>query len=319
MEESRERIYKKVSWKIRAESRSVLSVRKMEKKRLFLLSAASVAALLVVSAGLLCTYHLGYRQGTGQLSQTYIETKVPNGTISSLTLPDGTQVVLNSGSTLVYPSFFAGERQVLLSGEAYFDVAKDEKGRPFVAHSDKLSVKVKGTCFSFKAYKDDHQTTLTLESGHVNVLPADHTEETIALEADEQLVFNNQTRELERKIVNSKDYTSWKDAVAVKPEEQYVLDNQTGKGTLQKVETDDYTSWKEGVLTFRDQTLAEIAAVLERRFDVGIRIGSDVLSDDRYGAQFKYGENLEEILEKLSYKRNWTFKKQNGIIQIETK
>ena len=210
----------------------------------------------------------------------------PLGVTTKITLPDGTVVTLNGGSKLTYPTLFAGkERCVSLSGEGFFEVAKDAE-HPFLVNADNLSVKVLGTKFGFKSYKDDNQTIVTLKEGLVKAMPSN------------------------KEAVNG---------IVLRPNQQLVLDNRTGEFQCRNVNTAEYLSWKEGVLYFRDTTLDEIAKILERKFNVKILIASESLKNDRYFAHFGYNENLEQILTLLSHKRFWKYEKKNGTIEIRKK
>ena len=94
---------------------------------------------------------------------------VPRGKEFSLRLSDGTQVWLNSESSLVFPVRFGdGPREVTVTGEAYFDVAHDASRR-FVVHADTVSVSVYGTAFNLSAYADEGTIETTLVRGSVEV------------------------------------------------------------------------------------------------------------------------------------------------------
>ena len=104
---------------------------------------------------------------------------VSQGRIGTLTLSDGTQVKLNSGSTLSYPqqfSTFAHSREVYLEGEAFFKVVHQSK-QPFIVHIGNLKVKVLGTQFNIKAYPAEENITTTLAQGKVLVLSLIHISE----------------------------------------------------------------------------------------------------------------------------------------------
>jgi ferric-dicitrate binding protein FerR (iron transport regulator) len=278
MEESREAIYNKVERKIDINRRGWSYG---GKRFIRYFSMASAIALLIVSAGILA-YFYGYDTARGELAQGEVEINVPWGVVSQIVLPDGTKVTLNGGSQLTYPTAFAGERHVILSGEGFFDVSKDP-ANPFYVHTKKLSIKVLGTCFAFKAYAEDKQTLLTLQSGSVKVFTNAHEPE---------------------------------NGILLKPNQQIVLDNETQEYRCKNVIASDYTSWKDGILTFRSQTIEDIAVVLERHFRKKIYILSEKIGREQYTAQFKHGEGLEEILDKLSYKRPWKYIKRNGTIEI---
>ena len=94
---------------------------------------------------------------------------VPRGKEFSLRLSDGTQVWLNSESSLVFPVRFGdGPREVTVTGEAYFDVAHDASRR-FVVHADTVSVSVYGTAFNISSYADEGAIETTLVRGSVEV------------------------------------------------------------------------------------------------------------------------------------------------------
>ena len=212
-------------------------------------------------------------------SQAPIVVEVPEGAITHLTLSDGTQVTLNGGSSLTYPAEFSDNREVCLQGEGFFDVRKKMES-PFV-HTKQFSAKVLGTRFSFKAYDTDRQAVLTLERGSVQVL-TDHGKENMILS----------------------------------PNQQVIKDSHTGKLYCHEVDAEDYTCWKDGILVFKDQTLAEISTILERRFNVRIEIDSESIKYDKYVASFRKHVSLDDILKKLSYQRSWTYIQKDGKIKL---
>lgn len=132
---------------------------------------------------------------------------VPEGKDYSLTLPDGTQVWLNANSTLTYPTEFSRRnRTVRLVGEAYFDVACDEK-RPFTVETGSISTKVLGTEFNIRAYTAA-DTHVTLVNGSVSVSSDSHDKvispgEDATVE-DGRLVVSE---------VNVDDVTCWRDGI----------------------------------------------------------------------------------------------------------
>ncbi len=280
MEESRKTVWDKISSKTEAD----LLESSFKGHRIYrYLSIASVVAILIISVSSL-TYFGGYHSATRHFSETHVEVNVPAGTTSRLTLSDGTEVVLNGGSKLTYPASFTNERHISLRGEGFFDVAKDLH-KPFFVHSENLSVKVLGTRFGFKAYTDDTQTVVTLEEGSVNaIVPGEDAQNNITLLPHQQIIVDNLTKKFEQRNVTAYDYISWKD----------------------------------GILTFRNLTMQEISTLLERYFGRKINIMSEDLKKEQYTAQFKHAESLEEILEKLSYRREWKYKKHSDRIEITT-
>ena len=111
----------------------------------------------------------------------------------NITLPDGTQVLINSQSTLLYPQQFKGDtRCVYLVGEAGFKVKRDEE-HPFIVKSSDFQVTALGTEFNVTAYPDEEEVTATLISGKVLVEYNNQQGQEI-LKPNEQLAYNKRTR-----------------------------------------------------------------------------------------------------------------------------
>lgn len=185
---------------------------------------------------------------------------VPRGGEYVLTLADGTRVWMNSDSELRYPSRFeGGERRVSVTGEAYFQVAKDES-LPFVVEAGGAAVRVTGTEFNVMAYPDDDRVETTLVSGGVDV------------EA------NGQTRRIE-------------------PGSQAVYDKASGSLDVRAVDLALYTSWKDGLFEFRDMPLGAVARQLERWYDVEILFADPAVADIRFTGAVKKMKPLAFILD----------------------
>lgn len=148
---------------------------------------------------------LDYFLGDSGIFEGYNTMTVPRGAEYQLTLSDGTRVWLNAETELKYPVTFTGEvREVVLEGEAYFEVAKNS-ARPFVVKSEKLEIKVLGTSFNVKAYPQETQQA-TLVEGKVKINAGSHSRE---LQPGEQL--NYLAGEPEVRKVDVRAYVAWKD------------------------------------------------------------------------------------------------------------
>ncbi|MDR1407973.1 MAG: FecR domain-containing protein [Tannerella sp.] len=133
---------------------------------------------------------------------------VPYGKRSQLTLPDGTEVWLNSGTVLEFPVAFTGEtREIHLSGEMYIEVA-EARNKPFVVHTDGFRVQVYGTKFNISAYSDDDAQSIVLVEGNVSV-KADSDSEMFMTPHD-MLTYSHSR--WDRKHVDVTAYLSWKDS-----------------------------------------------------------------------------------------------------------
>lgn len=137
----------------------------------------------------------------------YNQLIVPVGKRSSISLPDGTTLWLNSGSRLIYPSVFAkNKREVYLDGEMFLSVAPD-KDRPFIVATNKIEIEVLGTMFNITAYEQDKEQSVVLVSGAVSV--KGKGKEEIRMKPNERLLVSDDKSSLT--VVNTSFYTSWKD------------------------------------------------------------------------------------------------------------
>ena len=114
---------------------------------------------------------------------------------TSLTLPDGTIVYLNSESSLSYPSRFNGDfRKVTLSGEAYFEVAKDPEKKFILSTTHQSQIEVLGTCFNVEAYEQNTEVITTLIEGKVDFMfEKDAGMKHVFLSPREKLVYDSET------------------------------------------------------------------------------------------------------------------------------
>lgn len=175
-------------------------------------------------------------------------------------LSDGTKVWLNSESTLGFNSRFDGkERVVELSGEAYFEVAKNPN-KAFIVRTKKMDVRVLGTQFNVKAYADEDYTYATLNEGKVSVNTADQK---IDLLPDEQLIF----------------------------------ENASGESTKKQVDAAIYSAWMKGKFVFKDERLEDIMLTISRWYDIKVFFKNPKIKEERFSMSLNRYENISKILE----------------------
>lgn len=253
------------------------------KRVLPLLSYAAVLLLALLCGMQYLWYH---QERMGIAGDAYTEFVVEKGGgKSSLLLPDGTKVLLNAGTTLRYPTRFAEkERNVYLEGEGYFEVTEN-KQKPFVVKLQGYDVKVLGTVFNVKAYPDMSYSTTTLVSGKVHLTSYDE-KGSVRME---QVLY---------------------------PEETASIDRQTGAITTARSDTEMQLAWKQGLYKFKDKPLEEIAAELERMYDVEIGIEDERLAQSRYTGSFVLENTIEEVLKPFGQYHKFRYEKNGRNIRI---
>ncbi len=251
--------------------------------------AAAVAALILASA---VFYWMGSRtQDLSVVAYNYIE--APMGSRSQVTLPDGSTVWLNAGSSIKYPSNFnLANRDLTLNGEAFFDVKKQDI--PFVVYAMDVAFRVLGTEFNLKAYDDDNTIEATLVSGSLKIEDA-HLDRArfreMVLEPNQKATFYRQQGDMaihqeaeEEEVVV---HTPAPAPAAAKPIERIQI--------MQKSSVDHEVSWKDGILIFDGEPLVGLVRILERRYDVTFVFEDDRLKEYKYSGTLK-DQTLEQVL-----------------------
>lgn len=216
----------------------------------------------------------------------YTTLRIPKGKKFEVVLSDGTEVFLNSGSSLRYPlQFIKGEqRDVFLKGEGFFSVEKDAD-HPFIVHTDGMEVEVLGTEFNITAYPEDLQSNTVLVEGSVKLSAAD-------------------------------DYKISEDAdIILEPGFKVEFNKSDGKSELTEVDTEIYTSWRDGKLIFKRLSFRQIIKILERHYDVEITNTYSSLNKEEFSASFDI-EPLEEVLTSFSENKKFKFIKKDDRVLI---
>jgi len=195
----------------------------------------------------------------------------------SIQLSDGSRVWLNATSSIKYPTAFTGnERVVELSGEGYFEIAKDAT-RPFkVKMADNTFVTVLGTHFNISDYTDESSRNITLLEGSVAVSKGDQRN---LLKPGEQL-----------KIENDRIYV------------------------VKGIDTEVVTGWKDGQFVFKDADIKKIMQHVKRWYDVEVVYQDDVAH--LFNASISRKEDLSKLLRLLELTGKIHFKVQNKTIYV---
>jgi len=245
-----------------------------------------VAAIFIIGIALFGIYQ--YMSRAGKPSQDmYIQSAtnkviIPKGQKGQLVLSDGTKIWLNSESTLEYPGTFGQEREVTLSGEAYFEVKSDEL-HPFLVQTHKLKIMVTGTTFNIKAYETDDRIETTLVEGRLSILNNDR--ELVILQPKESAVYSQKENSMNIMKLDAGALTM----VAEKP----IRRNRTEEMTPIEL----VSVWKEDKLIFQDELLGSIVAKLERWFNRKIHVSDPNLLNNEYNGKFVYNETVYQVLD----------------------
>ncbi|WP_052143731.1 FecR family protein [Wocania ichthyoenteri] len=212
----------------------------------------------------------------------YNTLSVPYGKRFDVTLSDGTHVHLNAGTTFKYPiKFIKGlSRKVfLITGEAYFDVTKDEN-HPFIANTDNINIRVLGTKFNISSYKEESQINTVLVEGSVSILKDGET-------------------------YNASSST-------VLPIEHMATWNKKGeKLVITETEVEDHIAWIEGRLILNEVPFNTIMKKLERQYDVTFVNNNKVLESRVFTARFDI-EDINQVMTSLSEAANFIYRINNN-------
>ena len=214
-------------------------------------------------------------------------------------MSDGSQVWLNAGSKLTYPEKFSGtQREVTLEGEGFFEVTKNPQ-LPFLVHAGKVTVRVLGTRFNVKAYSEDPNIETTLISGKVQVILDDDPEKEIVLSPNEKLTVSN-TR-------NSKAVSTDQSNNELK----FKLQSLPVASNINIPET----AWLSNKLIFNNESLDNVARMLERKYAVHINFQKEELKDEYVTGVFEK-ENIQQALDvlKMTTHFNYSIEGENVII-----
>ncbi len=236
-----------------------------------------VAAILLLPIVMLCVWQY-IRYGHEEIQE--LSFTANPGMTAKAQLPDGTVVVLNSNSTLTYPSTFKGKlREVKLSGEAYFSVTKDVK-HPFVVKTPyQANVKVYGTKFNVEAYPKDNLLTATLEEGSISLTYVDGKGN-----MEEKLIFPGQSisyRNNGQPMLNAEAYV------------------------------DAAKSWTEGKMIFRDTSAKDVLRQLEKCYHVKFVVHDAKVYENRFTGTME-NQHLDRVLNVLSQTSNMKFKQRKS-------
>lgn len=251
--------------KIEARMRDRKSVARKE----FMIRFRNAAAIFLLGLFIPLMYFTVLSPLKNKTNVVLVKESLSNEKIRQVKLPDGTSVWLMSGSSITYPSKFAGmkTRNVEVTGEAFFEVAKDSL-HPFILNLGELGLKVVGTSFNVTNYEDEDFINVVLKTGKVDLFKGKYS-------PDNQFVH-------------------------LVPGQLGKLKKGEREFLISDVDVAKYTSWIDGTLHFRDDPLSNVLKKLGRWYNAEIEINDPKVAEFPFSATIK-NENLEQIVDLLGY------------------
>jgi len=203
---------------------------------------------------------LKYKPGGRSDEIMYNTITTPRGGQYTVQLPDGSTVWLNASSSITFPTeFFGKERRVEITGEVYFEVAKNTEN-PFIASVQDAEIQVLGTHFNVKAYSDEHNIETSLLEGAVNFSKAEKS-------------------------------------ALLKPGQQSSLSADGKIRVLNDVNMNEVVAWKNGYFDFEGSDFENVAKQLSRWYDVDVVYEKNI--DDLFYAKIPRNTKLSDVLKAL--------------------
>jgi ferric-dicitrate binding protein FerR (iron transport regulator) len=247
--------------------------------------AAAAVFIVVLAIGIHTRFSSKQETPLAVQSPAVVVKENPRGQKTKAFLPDGSIVWLNAESSLMFPEQFTDStRSVQLEGEAYFEVVHNP-ARPFVVMAGNTITRVLGTSFNIKAYGEDHNVTVALTEGKVEVWhrgAGDHG-----------------------------------DAEQLNPGEGLMAAND---GHIKRFIFDprEHTAWKDGLLYFRKADFNTVRKALERWYGVDFEIHNFRQDDWNFTGSFR-NEYLTTVLDNLSYAREFDYEIDNKKVIVKFK
>lgn len=256
-------------WLAINEYRQKPPVRALHRRRRMAGGMAACAATILVAAGVLLFLYYQRQPATDTANvatgggQWQTISTVP-GEKKQLMLPDGSQLMLNSASTVRYPPRFTGNtRTIYVSGEAFLSVAR-AASQPFIVNAAHAQVKVLGTAFNIEAYTGDSTVTVTVEEGRV-AFGGERDTSLLLLAKGQQGVYTTH-----------------------------------GVKEMHQVYAAGYSSWMHDKLVIRDKPLVQVAVLLQRWYNVAVVIDNPALQGEHFTGEFE-GKEPEQVIKAIAF------------------
>lgn len=236
----------------------------------YFLKLAQATAVILITLGLNNLWQNRSLSGETVAMQTI---SVPAGQCVNVTLPDGSDIWLNAGTTIQYPvSFNTDKRLVTLDGEAYFDIARNPE-KPFVVKTARFDIEVLGTKFNVDAYAGMDKFETVLMEGHVMVSSIADPSRTVALQPNRK-VYSRNADLLTTEVNNFERYR-----------------------------------WKEGLICFQNEPFDTVMKDFERFYGLRIVVHNQKVMKYLYTGKFKQTDGIEHALRLLQKNIYFTYQR----------
>jgi len=230
------------------------------------------------------------------------EVFVPNGSKTQLSLQDGSKVWLNSGSCIGYDSHFGRTNRTLtLSGEAYFEVAKDKKS-PFIVHVGDVKIKVLGTQFNVNAYSENNGVSVALVEGRVEMSSGKVNATLLPGSMAHYDTASGKIDVSSQSALPSADKTRINAAATKKLPAATPIENAL--------------AWKDNRLIFNGETFEQIIASLERAYNVKVNIQNSQIKKRRFAGDFTNNETIEQIFDVMSVNGKFRYRINGNVVDV---
>ena len=225
-------------------------------------------------------------QANTDAPETLNQIIIPYGNQSRVVLSDSTVVWLNAGSRLIYPTLFKEKtREVMLIGEAFFEVAKNP-AKPFIVKTSNMEIRVLGTQFNVSSYEEDEVIQTVLKEGSVDI--------------------------------RNKGSLFFEHSVVLKPDQMATFNKTSNDTKIYNVDADTYALWTKGLISFEDIDLNRVIKKVERFYNISVSFSDPEKKIMRISGKLDLKQGRKEVmeyLEKVSLSRFEQIKEDKYIIK----
>ena len=265
-------------------------------RTMWLQQAAAIACLFLIPVLVYLLLHNRDNGLTGMMLH------VPEGSVSSMILPDGSKVWLNAGSQLTCDhGYGVSNRRLQLSGEGFFEVKANVR-LPFEVDADGIVVRARGTKFNVKAYPDEHTVSAILTEGEIEIITSGENQRKTISQPGQMTVYNrtNSTSKTETRQPSEKQM-----AEVNRPATQLAVESI--------VNTEAYISWKDQRWLVEGSTMGELAPILQRRYAVKVMFDNEILKTYKFRGEIP-NLTVEQVARTLQLTAPMNFRMSNDTV-----